>query len=57
VSGPDIAVHHDDSLAFLVGEYPDEVQAMVSSTGPHRDGGPCHVAVAISQRDDCHDAL
>lgn len=29
----DIAVHNADSLAFLLGEYPVEVQAMVSNTG------------------------
>ncbi len=29
----DIAVHNADSLAFLLGEYPVEVQAMVSTTG------------------------
>lgn len=29
----DIAVHNADSLAFLLGEYPVEVQAMVSATG------------------------
>jgi 1,5-anhydro-D-fructose reductase (1,5-anhydro-D-mannitol-forming) len=29
----DIAVHNADSLAFLLGEYPVEVQAMVASTG------------------------
>lgn len=29
----DIAVHNADSLAFLLGEYPVEVQAMASTTG------------------------
>jgi len=32
----DIAVHNADSLAFLLGEYPIEVQAMVSNTGMAR---------------------